>query len=260
MLKQLSSLFNFAPDNRTPHALCPNHTYEHILDVLRTFKRIGVSDEDLLTCKVKIIYAKVLEKMNCHNYSIEYRLLHADFLPNYLKSFNYKTHFDLLPVKSKFMHYGLDNDSRCRVHKILKLETGKFKFKEINGLLPTRIGNCFTIASTEIPHDHGVRRERSPRFMNNLKTGEKSVQFKARELDDVKSLMSNQGFDIKDLTFNVFLDVKSIFFSLLNLILDIFYSSTCNGSIDRAVFSLTILYAVGGLQYLHCLFVYNRIF
>ena len=69
-----------------------------------------------------------------------------------------------------------------QLHKIHKLETGKFIFKEKNGLLPTTIGNCFTVASTEIPHDHGVRHERSQRFMNNLRIGEKSVQFKAMEL------------------------------------------------------------------------------
>ena len=69
-----------------------------------------------------------------------------------------------------------------QLHKIHKLETGKFIFKEKNGLLPTTIGNCFTVASSEIPHDHGVRHERSHRFMNNLRIGEKSVQFFARDL------------------------------------------------------------------------------
>ena len=35
------------------------------------------------------------------------------YFPNYLNSFNYKVHFNLLPVKSKFMDFYLDNDSRC---------------------------------------------------------------------------------------------------------------------------------------------------
>ena len=69
-----------------------------------------------------------------------------------------------------------------QLKKIHKLETGKFIFKEKNGLLLTKIGNCFTVASSVIPHAHSVRHDRSHRFMNNLRIGEKSVQFIARDL------------------------------------------------------------------------------
>ena len=34
-------------------------------------------------------------------------------LPSYLQSFNYKLHFNLLPVKTMFREYLLDNDSCC---------------------------------------------------------------------------------------------------------------------------------------------------
>ena len=34
-------------------------------------------------------------------------------LPSYLCSFNYKLHYDLLPVNIKFKPYALDNDSCC---------------------------------------------------------------------------------------------------------------------------------------------------
>ena len=77
------------------------------------------------------------------------------------------------------------------LHNIHKLETGKFIFKEKNGLLPTRIGNCFEIGSSVVPHGHGVRHERTPRFICNLHASERSIQFTARDLwdnlpDDIK--------------------------------------------------------------------------
>ena len=37
----------------------------------------------------------------------------AKFLPSYLQTFNYKLHFDMLPVKTMFREYALDNDSVC---------------------------------------------------------------------------------------------------------------------------------------------------
>ena len=112
--QQLSSMFNFVADNDTLHALLPNGTYQHALDVLRMFRNIGVTDEDLLTCKVNVVYHKVLEKLNQYNFSIKYRILHLSCLPNYLKTLNIKVHYNLLPVRAKFVQYGLDNDSQCK--------------------------------------------------------------------------------------------------------------------------------------------------
>ena len=112
--QQLSSLFKFPCDNMTPHRSNPNVVYGYILDILKMFKPYGIDDEILLSCKVKVIYKHVLAKLNESNYSLKYRLLHASFMPNYLITFNYKVHFNLLPVKSKFMHYGLENESCCK--------------------------------------------------------------------------------------------------------------------------------------------------
>ena len=85
------------------------------------------------------------------------------------------------------------------LHNIHKLETGKFIFKEKNGLLPTRIGNCFEIGSSVVPHGHGVRHERTPRFICNLHASERSIQFTARDLwdnlpDDIKTVESFKVF------------------------------------------------------------------
>ena len=79
------------------------------------------------------------------------------------------------------------------------LETGKFIFKEKNGLLPTRIGNYFEVTSPEIPHNHFVRHERPPRFICNSSTGKKSLQFNAFQLwknmqTEIKNIESYKVF------------------------------------------------------------------
>ena len=39
--------------------------------------------------------------------------MHASILPNYLKTFNFKVCYDMLPFKTKFVNFQLDTDSRC---------------------------------------------------------------------------------------------------------------------------------------------------
>ena len=53
---------------------------------------------------------------------MRWALLHHKILPNYLISFYYHVHYNLLPVKSKFMNFHLDNDSRC-IHCKTNFET-----------------------------------------------------------------------------------------------------------------------------------------
>ena len=115
---QLSNMFNYVCDNRTPHAFQPNFIYQYVLEYLKLFKQIGISDEDLLSCKVRVIYHTIVERLNYQNFNPKNRILHLSVLPNYLTSFNFKVHYNLLPVKSKFMHYALDNESRCKFCKI----------------------------------------------------------------------------------------------------------------------------------------------
>ena len=54
-----------------------------------------------------------VDRINCHNESDRWLRLHSPILPNYLNSFNFKVHFNLLPVRSKFLDFALDNESLC---------------------------------------------------------------------------------------------------------------------------------------------------
>ena len=80
---------------------------------MKQLKELGIKKEDLLKQKVKTIYGLILDKMNYHNFNLRWKMLHLKIFPNYLISFNYKVHYNLLPVRSKFQNYALDNDSRC---------------------------------------------------------------------------------------------------------------------------------------------------
>ena len=119
---QLCSLWNLPIDQRTPHSFRPNKIYSYILDIVKMLKSNGVTLDLFLSCKVKVIYTTVCEYINRHNESIRWALLHHKILPNYLISFNYRVHYNLLPVKSKFMDFHLDNDSRC-IHCKTNFET-----------------------------------------------------------------------------------------------------------------------------------------
>ena len=110
---QLSSLWNLPVNNDTTHAFHPNDIYKYKFDFLKQLKDLGINKQDLLEAKVKNIYQLVLEKINSFNLTVRWRVMHSKIFPNYLISFNYKVHFNLLPVKSKFQTFALDNDSRC---------------------------------------------------------------------------------------------------------------------------------------------------
>ena len=69
------------------------------------------------------------------------------------------------------------------------------------------IGNKFENTSNEIPHDHFVRHERSPRLISNSRTGEKSVQFNAMQIwNNISSeLKSIESFNVFKRTYKKYL-------------------------------------------------------
>ena len=76
-------------------------------------KWLKITLDELLEGTVNSIYKRIIYDMNkCFHSFKSYRILMKG-LPSYLQSFNYKLHFNLLPVKTMFREYALDNDSRC---------------------------------------------------------------------------------------------------------------------------------------------------
>ena len=66
-------------------------------------------------------------------------------MPNYLKTFNYKASFDILPCKTNFVEFGLDIDSRCNFCK-LHADTA-----------PHMFSNCPTIKHIWVKMDEIMR-------------------------------------------------------------------------------------------------------
>ena len=107
---QLCNYFNIRVNNSTTHANSPTLIYEYILKMIKWFK---ITLDELLEGSVNLIYRRIVRGMNRNLHSFKsYRILMKG-LPSYLQSFNYKLHFNLLPVKTMFREYCLDNDSCC---------------------------------------------------------------------------------------------------------------------------------------------------
>ena len=130
--QQLSSFYQLPRDNRTPHRHKPNDTYRYILNILLNFK---FPKEDLMKGKIKGLYNCILDKFGAQRGGANYGLMHASFLPNYLKTFNFQVHFELLPLKSKFVDFALDNDSSCSFCR-LNYETPSHLFSTCLKLQP----------------------------------------------------------------------------------------------------------------------------
>ena len=107
---QLCNHFNIPINHRTPHAHFPSFIYDYIFLMI---KRFGITHDELLKGSVNNIYKRIICDKNQQNNSFRSHCIFSKCLPSYLQTFNYKLHFNLLPVKTMFQEYALDTDSRC---------------------------------------------------------------------------------------------------------------------------------------------------
>ena len=64
------------------------------------------------------VYKRIICDNNQSMRNFKFQRISVKMLPSYLQSFNYKLHFNLLPVKSMFKEWQLDNDSTCLFCKV----------------------------------------------------------------------------------------------------------------------------------------------
>ena len=147
--QQLSNYFKLAKNNCTPHRFEPNECYSKMFEIIVKY---NITSEELVKGKIGLIYHRILSDIGENRNSKSwYSRMHKKIFPTYLKTFNYKVCFDLLPVKNKFHQFCLDSDVRitcpfCNIniestfhlfskcHKLIKLweildETTKVCFK-----------------------------------------------------------------------------------------------------------------------------------
>ena len=133
---QLSNYFNIPYNNNTSHAATPNECYSNIF---QTIRHHHITLKELTEGSINSIYRRIIYDYNRTMINFKsYRIL-CKVLPSYLQSFNYKVHFNLLPVKSIFREWQLDNDSCCYFCKIGPETTPSFwnmrKIKRIVGTI-----------------------------------------------------------------------------------------------------------------------------
>ena len=76
-------------------------------------KWFRISLDELIKGSVNQIYKRIIVDKNKQSMNFRSHCIFFKCLPSYLQSFNYKLHFNLLPVKTMFQEYALDTDSRC---------------------------------------------------------------------------------------------------------------------------------------------------
>ena len=107
---QLCNYFGISCNNNTPHASIPNAFYSNTLQLIRHH---NLSLKELTEGSVNSIYRRIIHNLNRNMINFKSFRILSKVLPSYLQSFNYKVHFNLLPLKSMFREWQLDNDSCC---------------------------------------------------------------------------------------------------------------------------------------------------
>ena len=90
--------------------MIPNAFYSNVLNIINKYK---LSLEELSESSVNMVYKRVICDMNHTMCNFKSFRIVSKVLPSYLNSFNYRLHFNFLPLKSLFRDWQLDNDSCC---------------------------------------------------------------------------------------------------------------------------------------------------
>ena len=108
---KLCNHFGLPYNNITPHASVPNKFYS--TNVFHIIQKYNLTLEELCTVNVSIVYKRVVYDLNQFMSNFNSHRIVLEILPSYLQTFNYKLHFNLLPLKSMYMEWQLDNNSCC---------------------------------------------------------------------------------------------------------------------------------------------------
>ena len=110
--QQLCHHFGLERNNSTVHSFEPNEYYSKMYNIIKKYK---ITLEELVDGKVGQVYYRILCDIGVNRGvcpGAGYGVMHKSIFPSYLKTFNYKVHFDLLPVKNKFHRFSLDSEEK----------------------------------------------------------------------------------------------------------------------------------------------------
>ena len=105
--------------NNIPHTTQISPYYAHSINILDKYK---ITKKELLKGSINLIYNRIINDVLSDNQTIPSEIsnnIHDPILPNFLKTFNYKTVQNILPFYTNFRPYSLDQEktlcSFCRV-------------------------------------------------------------------------------------------------------------------------------------------------
>ena len=108
--QQLSVHFNLNRNNSTVHCFKPNKYYERMFEIIKNYK---ITVDELVDGKISNIYYRIISDIGLsRGEGPVFSRMHNTIFPSHLKTFNYRVHFDLLPVKNKFHQFCLDSDTK----------------------------------------------------------------------------------------------------------------------------------------------------
>ena len=114
-------------------------------------KKYKITLQELVDGEIGQIYHRVLCDIGSNRgEGAKYTRMHKAIFPSYLKSFNYKIHFDLLPVQNKFHKFCLDSNEKitcpfCSINleSIFHLFAKCSKLMQLWEMLDESISVCF---------------------------------------------------------------------------------------------------------------------
>ena len=141
----LSKTYNLKKLNHLPHRDNLIPYYEQSIRILTEYK---ITLEELQTGKIKPIYKRL--SLSIYNWSdydkIRCKLTFNDILPNYLKTFNYRTVWNLLPFSHELGKCALCKRGQdSAVHLFVKCSVTQQIWKLLNNVLTNITRKQFTI-------------------------------------------------------------------------------------------------------------------
>ena len=116
----ISRQYNFSINNSIPHATSISPYYKHTLDLLQEYDLpIHIIFTTTIKPKYNYIQSKTYRDTNPTTQADvmtahpNHTWIHHPALPNHIKTFNYKTTHNLLPIKSNLMHNNPDQNPNC---------------------------------------------------------------------------------------------------------------------------------------------------
>jgi len=111
---QISNLFQLRQKNYFPHATRSSITYPYILAII---KKYHFTFEQLCKNTIASLYKIITLRNISPDKQIEDKWLNAHhiILPNYLKTFNYRGAWNILPVLTKYHTNPLEAEAQCPI-------------------------------------------------------------------------------------------------------------------------------------------------